>query len=564
MHGLLGTEGVVARHRGFPLVGILTALSAVACGDGQTPPGLDDATSASWGPVDDAGTDAAQTAGDGDASTTSDSAGDDDVADASGSDDGDTGDGTDGDAETGGDDPPPVYDCTAQSADYDHELEVGAGGVASIREALDQASANGWSEVKITVEAGHQEGVLAGSLGVFQDALIVSAEPYRARIEEIDLSGGDLAQYVTFEGFDLGGGSGIVVKLDGGQTTDQNIHHVTFRNNVIHDSGFSDVVKVNAGSNHITFERNVIYGHQDDAMDLNSVAHVYVHDNIFFDVTGDRNLLVIKDSTEIGSPDFFHSTQHAYVRRNVFLNWRGGGSSAMLYLGEDNDREDYAVQLAVVESNLFVGNGDVGPGFAAPIALRGVRDVTIRNNTFNGAFAGGRSWAFLAWAITSPQTLLTQDLYIYNNAWVANGGVGTARFSNSDADGIGDFLLDHNLYWNGGQPIPQEDQGLINFTADAAAIMDDPVVPNVPGQIPLPVWDPQSGTFGDGSATICEAFEALVSNYGQPGPRSALVDGGVAVVPAAAGDESPDVPLGSDILGFARTGTPDVGAVERL
>ena len=181
---------------------------------------------------------------------------------------------------------------------------------------------------------------------------------------------------------------------------------------------------------------------------------------------------------------------------------------------------------------------------------------------FNGAFQNGRSWAFLAWAITDPQTLRAQDVYIYNNAWVANAGVGTARFSKSDAEGVGDFLLDHNLYWNGGKPIPQEDQGVINFTADAAAILADPRLPDVPDVIVLPTWDANAGIFADGSATICGAFERLVANYGQPMPGSAVIDAGVANVTSKPGDESSALDVVDDIRGRARKASPDVGAFE--
>jgi len=457
---------------------------------------------------------------------------------------------------------PSAFDCIRTNESYEQEIKVGANDFPTIREALDEAVAKGWSDVRISVAPGHQESSLDGDLGVFERALIVSEEAYAARIVAIDLSGGDLAQNITFEGFEFGDAPGIVIKMDGGKTTNQNIHHITFRNNVIHDSGSSDTVKINAGCNHITFDRNVLYGHHDDAMDLNSVEHVFVHDNIFFDVVGDRQLLVIKDSTVVGDEDFYKSTQYAYVQRNIFLNWRGGGNSMMVYLGEDNDRDEYAVQNALVENNLFLGNGDLSSGFAAPIGLRGVRDITIRNNTFNGAFQGGRSWAFLAWAITSPDLLKAEDLYIYNNAWVANQGVGTNRFSKSDADLVGDFLMTNNLFWNGGTDIPQSDQGIINYTADANALTSDPGLPDVPAQISLPIWNRKNASFDDGSKTICEAFEKLVSAYAQPASSSSLIDGGVANVTSNAGDISSATDITTDIRARARVGLPDVGAVE--
>ncbi|MBL4634679.1 MAG: right-handed parallel beta-helix repeat-containing protein [Kofleriaceae bacterium] len=294
---------------------------------------------------------------------------------------------------------PASYDCRTNTEVFANTILVPSES-ATIRAALSEASSQGWMSVKISVAEGHDEGGLSGNLGVFGNALIVAEVPYKAHIRNIDVGSGDKAQHIQFEGFDIGNAPGIVIKMDGGRTTDQNVHHITFRNNIIHDSGSSDVVKINAGSHDITMERNIFYGHNDDTMDLNSVENVFVHDNIFFDKDpGDREFLVIKDSTPVGDPDFFKSTKHAFVRRNIFLSWKGGGNSTMVYLGEDNDRDEYAVQDALIENNLFIGNGNVGSGFAAPIGMRGVRDVTIRNNTFTGAFENGRSWAFLAWNI---------------------------------------------------------------------------------------------------------------------------------------------------------------------
>lgn len=457
---------------------------------------------------------------------------------------------------------PASYDCSENTETFANELRVGAGEQPSIRAALDLAVSEGYGEVKIVVEEGHDEGAVRGSLGVFVRALVVSETPYKSRITSIDLSGGDKAQNVSFEGFEIGNAPGIVIKMDGGRTTDQNIHHITFRHNIIHDSGQSDTVKINAGAHHITFERNVLYGHHDDTMDLNSVEHVYVHDNIFFDKDpGDRDFLVIKDSTPVGEPDFFRSTKHAYVRRNIFLNWQGGGNSAMIYLGEDNDRDEYAVQNALLENNLFIGNGNVGTGFAAPIAMRGVKDITVRNNTFAGEFQNGRSWSFLAWAISSPEVLRTEHLYVYNNAWVS-AGVQTNRFSKSDADQIGDFRIENNLYWNGGQTIPQDGQGLINHLADSSAIRNDPGLPSVPSQISLPSWNSQTGQFDDGSSTICQAFERLVADYAVPTKPEAVAELGLSTMEMAAGDLSSMSELSDDIRGNARTASPGVGAVE--
>jgi len=454
-----------------------------------------------------------------------------------------------------------LTDCSANAETYQTTLNV-PGDYGSIGEALRSARNSGQLDVKIIVAPGNY-GSLSGDLGSFDRALVIASEPYKAQISNINLAGGDIAHNITFEGFEFGStGSASVIKLDGGRTTNLNIHHVVFRNNVIRDPGSNDGVKVNAGANHITFERNIIYNNNDDNMDLNSVADVFVHDNIFFAENGDRNLLVIKDSTSIGDPDFYRGTKNVSVKRNIFLNYRGGGNSAMIYLGEDGDKDVHVVQNAIIENNLFIGNGDL-TGLAAPIAMRGVRDITIRNNTFNGKFSNTKSWAFLVWAITGAGGRFnTEDLYIYNNVWANNENIGVTRFSLSDDEDTGDFLIDHNLYWNNGSSIPQSGQGVINYTDDANRVEQDPRLPDVPSTITLPTWNAAQASFADGSSSVCEAFEKLVQAYGQPAAGSPVVDAGILNVSYESGDLSSSDDVTIDILGNPRTNAPDLGAVE--
>ena len=454
-----------------------------------------------------------------------------------------------------------LTDCSLNTDTYQTTLNFPAD-FSSIGDALRSARNNGQRDVKIIVAPGSY-GSLSGDLGAFDRALVIAAEPYKSQIDSINLSGGDVAQYITFEGFEFGGtGLASVIKLDGGRTTNQNIHHIVFRNNVIRDPGGNDGVKVNAGANNIWFERNIIYNNNDDNMDLNSVADVFVHDNIFFAESGDRNLLVIKDSTPIGDPDFYEGTKNVSVKRNIFLNYRGGNNSAMIYLGEDGDKDVHVVQNAIIENNLFIGNGDL-TGLAAPIAMRGVRDITIRNNTFNGQFSNTRSWAFLVWAITGAGGRFnTEDLYIYNNVWANNENIGVTRFSLSEAADTGDFLIDHNLYWNNGASIPQSGQGVINYTDDANRIEQDARLPDVPSTISLPTWNSSQGSFDDGSSTVCEAFERLVQAYGQPAAGSPVIDAGISNVLYKSGDLSSLDDVSIDILGNTRTNAPDLGAVE--
>jgi hypothetical protein len=113
-------------------------------------------------------------------------------------------------------------------------------------------------------------------------------------------------------------------------------------------------------------------------------------------------------------------------------------------------------------------------------------------------------------------------------------------------------VLDRNLYWNGGQAIPYDAAELINTTDDAHRIVDDPRLGAQSG-LALPGWDAGAGRFADGSSTIRQAFERLVTLYGAPAAGSPAVD-------AADPGQSPS----EDILGRPRPSglAPDLGAYE--
>jgi FG-GAP-like repeat len=78
----------------------------------------------------------------------------------------------------------------------------------------------------------------------------------------------------------------------------------------------------------------------------------------------------------------------------------------------------------------------------------------------------------------------------------ANGG-GANDFSDTPIGETTSFLINRNLYWNGGAPIPQDAGELINFTDDAQRVVADPLLGSQSG-IPLPRLNPMTGTFADG------------------------------------------------------------------
>jgi hypothetical protein len=112
-------------------------------------------------------------------------------------------------------------------------------------------------------------------------------------------------------------------------------------------------------------------------------------------------------------------------------------------------------------------------------------------------------------------------------------------------------VLNNNLYYNGGQPIPTEDTDVLVPAADSAAIPGDPRLGDPNKDLVLPRWDAQQQRFLSGQRTIHGEFERLVHQYATPAEGS----------PAIANADPADMPT-DDILGQPRGEQPTVGAVE--
>ena len=290
------------------------------------------------------------------------------------------------------------------------------------------------------------------------------------------------------------------------------------------------------------------------------MTDVVVQDNIFFnDFAGSgrangnntSSYIVIKDSnadhdTVIGSKDIT-------VRRNVFLNWEGSTGANFVLIGEDG-KPYHEAENVLVENNLLIGNSS--NVMRAPFGVKGGKNITFRHNTVVGDLP---SLAYAMRLNSEGSNPPNQNIQFYNNIWSDPTGTMGAEnpsrpndFSDTPIGQTTYFQLRNNLYWNGGGSIPLDSGELINYTADAHRLIENPLLPD-PAGITLPRWDPIQGKFADGITTIRDAFVGLVTSYGVPAQGSPMVDAA-----------NPGYSPADDILGNPRPAgsAPDLGAYE--
>ena len=332
---------------------------------------------------------------------------------------------------------------------------------------------------------------------------------------------------------------------------DEFTSRITLRNNIIHDAYDNDLLKINNGAQQITVTGNLFYnqGDSDEHIDINSVRDVVVEDNIFFNayeasgraVTSESSsFIVAKDSN--GDEDGLIGMVGLVIRRNVFLHYQGSAGANMILLGEDG-APYYEADNVLIENNLFLGDG---LEIRAPLGTKGAHNVVFRHNTITGDMPGR---AFAWRSNVEGENQPNDNIQLYNNIWSDPTGTMTNFATAPDGETAG-FTLNHNLYWNGGQPLPENTEDMIQISADAALLTGDPRL-TPPVNVPLPVWDAAAGLFGGGAADIREAFIQLVRAYGVPPAGSAALD-----------QADPAQTSGEDILGQPRTGAPDLGAYE--
>lgn len=409
----------------------------------------------------------------------------------------------------------------------------------------------------ILVKPGVYTGEVRLTRVFSQGVVIRSQVPYMAQLrnnKQVVASYSSLAK-VTLEGFDIshtGPGAGaLLINLNSLGETGR-VRDVTILNNIIHDSYNNDLMKFSHGAQRISVVGNIFYNQEgyDEHIDVNGAVDSVIQDNIFFnDFEGSgrsnnndtASFIVIKDSN--GADDSVVGSRNIVIRRNIFLNWQGHRASSFLLLGEDGFNF-YEAQNILAENNLFLGN--TANPMLSPFGAQGARDVTFRNNTVSGNLPSA-AFAMMLRAVGSNPN--NANVRFYNNLW--SDPTGTMNdFSDTVRGDTSGYEISHNLYFNGGRSIPANSDDLINVGDDRSRVVADPGLPGLNGLTP-PRWDARSGRFAGGFSSIREAFVSIARTYGTP-------KAGGPVLNAGNSGSAPD----HDLLGRARQGAPDIGALE--
>ncbi len=412
----------------------------------------------------------------------------------------------------------------------------------------------------VWVKPGRYSGTFGLNRRFDTSATFQATQPYQAILENNGLVVNILgAKNITLEGFIFqhSGPGAEPVLVQSRHNAGHWTENLTLRNNIFRDSYNNDLLKIANAARFVIVEGNVFYnqGAHEEHIDVDSATDVVIQGNIFFNdfqgsgrenANNTKSYITINDSNE--NPVGPEGSERITVLGNIFLNWEGR-KETFIQVGLDG-KPYYEAKDVLVANNLLIGNSD--NQVYAPFGVRGAKDVVFANNTITGDMP---SSAFGMWVSITELNLLNDNIAFYNNIWAdPTGTMGSDLSGDANKFSVGNpaqtsnLIIDNNLYWNGGMPIPPGDL-LSPLVDDPRPITADPFLNPEQAAIILPRWNGLA--FRSGLASFAEEFERLVELYGRIPPGSpAIGRADQAFVPAV------------DILGRPRSATPILGAYE--
>jgi len=391
---------------------------------------------------------------------------------------------------------------------------------------LNGSSLNPGDEVVLSAGTYSQSSRLSfGSFGTAENRITVrAAEGARVVITRpnasqnvMDIEG---AQYVTFRGIEIAGGSaGVRIRPKSGRQPTA----LTFEDMVVRNTAAGGFTANQNGTTYdgLIFRRN-------EVRSIGGLAGYYLGCN---NGSGGSTACVFKNGLVEGNyvhdlgggvGDGIQIKDGSYnniIRDNVVFNTGRGGSVGILVYGTDGNARN------IIEGNVIWNSGDN--------AIQAASEATIRNNII---FSSGRGLSGIS--SQNHQSAVTGNLTIVNNTVFSRSGDNVLSINHSGALSGPVIVANNALYaTQGGRAIRVPSSGDVTVAGNVGIGSDSPSSLSNDSS----VWDPTGNLLADfGSFASMDAF---------PIPGSDLIGAGDALY-------QPDI----DFNGVSRNGSNDVGA----
>lgn len=442
------------------------------------------------------------------------------------------------------------------------EVIVAGGGMDAIRSAIDTSDKN--KPTRITIKAGTYKGRCL----YIEDHMRSEKSPLWVRAEgvvQVDCNDGngqaiglEHASYMAFEGLTIGPAQGhygdSAIHISGKPIDTKNrasygrydpSHHVIVRNLTArnlnrgsdgdsnpdaYESGCCDAVKANQ-SEYIWILDSHVSRTARHGFDMVGVHHAVVCNNVLTDMVGAGFGMEAKG----GSQDivFERNTLRRVRNRGIVL---GGEGTDNVFMWPSDAKYEGAGEIA--RNNLIVDASEGGIGFFGCHGCTAIANTIwitpgLRSQTKDmvrmfpstlenaGDYWGGPKRV--------GEVLINQNNRLLNNVLGAAGGDMTCALEAGEK-GVAGLQMHHNLWWNGGKPLPTCGDGTTSIQG----------------------YPDRASFFGNVDPKLTSVGSPAVLPDARPSKSSPIVRAGVA-----------DSALPSvDLAGKPRPSTPTLGALE--